>query len=74
MGIRSVLSKPLARWVVQRQQEWMYQPGAAQQRVFNRLMAGVRQTQFGADHHLGEVQTMAEFRQAVPVRDYEDLK
>jgi len=74
MGIRSVLSKPLARWVVQRQQEWMYQPGAAQQRVFNRLMAGVRQTQFGADHHSSEVQTVADFRQAVPIRDYEDLK
>lgn len=74
MGIRSVLSKPLAQWVTQRQQEWMYQPGAAQQRWLQRLLEGGRNTQFGADHHLREVQTIAEFRQAVPIRDYEDLK
>jgi len=74
MGIRSVLSRPLAQWVVQRQQEWMYQPGAAQQRWLLRLLEAGRNTQFGADHHLRDVQTVEEFRQAVPIRDYEDLK
>lgn len=74
MGIRSVLSRPLAQWVVQRQQEWMYQPGAAQQRWLQRLLEAGRNTQFGADHHLRDVHTVEEFRQAVPIRDYEDLK
>lgn len=74
MGIRSVLSRPLAQWVVQRQQEWMYQPGAAQNRWLQRLLEAGKNTQFGADHHLKDVQTVEEFRQAVPIRDYEDLK
>ena len=74
MGIRSVLSKPLAKWVVERQQSWMYQPADAQQRWFRQLLAGGQNTVFGRDHHLKDVQTVAEFRQAVPVRDYEDLK
>lgn len=74
MGIRSVLSKPLARWVVSRQQEWMHKPGAAQQRWFEQLVEQGRKTAFGADHRLADVRTVEEFRQAVPVRDYEDLK
>ncbi|RYF51975.1 MAG: hypothetical protein EOO39_42635, partial [Cytophagaceae bacterium] len=74
MGIRSVVSKPLAKFIVERQQAWMYQPAEAQQRWFQRLMEGGRATIFGQDHHLKDVRTVAEFRQAVPVRDYEDLK
>ncbi|MBD2701032.1 GH3 auxin-responsive promoter family protein [Spirosoma sp. BT702] len=74
MGIRSVLSKPLAKWVVERQQAWMYQPIEAQQRWFQRLIETGRNTVFGRDHALKDVRTIDEFRQAVPVRDYEDLK
>lgn len=74
MGIRSVLSRPLAKWVVQRQQEWMYRPVEAQQRWLQKLVAVGQHTQFGRDHHLNEVHTVEEFRQAVPIRDYEDLK
>lgn len=74
MGIRSVLSKPLARWVVSRQQEWMYRPADAQQRWFQQLIRAGRQTAFGRDHRLHDVGSVAEFRQAVPVRDYEALK
>ena len=74
MGIRSALSKPLAKWVVERQQVWMHRPAETQQRWFKQLMAGGKDTAFGRDHHLGEVQTVDEFRQAVPIRDYEALK
>jgi hypothetical protein len=74
MGIRSVVSKPLARWIVERQQTWMYRPEEAQQRWFQRLMAGGRKTVFGRDHRFYDINTVAEFRQAVPIRDYEDLK
>ncbi len=74
MGIRSVLSRPLATWVVERQQAWMHQPGEAQQRWFRRLVARGNHTQFGRDHHFSEIQTVADFRQAVPIREYESLK
>ena len=74
MGIRSGVSKPLAKWVVERQQTWMYQPAETQQRWLRQLVAGGRNTVFGRDHHFRDVQTVEEFRQAVPVRDYEDLK
>ncbi len=74
MAIRSVLSRPLARWVVERQQTWMYNPGEAQQRWFKRLVARAKHTTFGKDHYFTDIQTVADFRQAVPVRDYESLK
>ena len=74
MGIRSVLSKPFAKWVVERQQDWMFRPAQMQQRWLRQLVAGGRSTVFGRDHRLADVQTIAEFRQAVPVRDYEDLR
>src|SRR5919199_1928026 len=74
MGIRSVVSKPLAKWVVERQREWMYQPAEAQQRWFRRLVTEGRNTVFGRDHRFHDIQSVEEFRQAVPVRDYEDLK
>lgn len=74
MGIRSVISKPLAKWVVERQQTWMYTPAETQQRWFQKLVDGGRATVFGRDHHFSDIHTIEEFRQAVPIRDYEDLK
>jgi hypothetical protein len=74
MGIRSVVSKPLAKWIVERQQMWMYEPAQTQQRWLRQLIAGGKQTVFGRDHHFRDVQTIDEFRQAVPIRDYEGLK
>ena len=37
------------------------------------LKTGVK-TQFGKDHHLDQVKTYEEFKQAVPIRDYEQYK
>ncbi|HEY0110685.1 MAG TPA: GH3 auxin-responsive promoter family protein [Fibrella sp.] len=74
MGIRSIFSKPLAQWVRQRQQSWREQPGEAQQRWFRQLVDRAAQTQFGRDHHFADIRTQADFRQAVPIRDYEALK
>lgn len=74
IGIRSIVSKPLAKWVVERQKDWMYRPDQAQQQWFQRLINGGRNTLFGRDHHFADIATIEDFRQAVPVRDYEDLK
>ena len=74
MGIRSLLSKPLATWVVRQQQQWSQAPEESQDDVLKNLLARVKTTVFGKDHHLEEVSSYEEFKQAVPIRDYEDLK
>jgi hypothetical protein len=52
----------------------MYEPAQTQQRWLQQLIAGGKQTVFGRDHRFRDVQTVDEFRQAVPIRDYEGLK
>lgn len=52
----------------------MHQAVPDQEAIFRELLKTGAGTQFGKDHHLGEVKTMEEFRQAVPIRDYEQLK
>ncbi|MEM9830801.1 MAG: GH3 auxin-responsive promoter family protein [Bacteroidota bacterium] len=74
MGIRSLLSKPLASWVARQQQQWSATPEKVQDKMLSNLLKGGRNTLFGKDHQLDQVSTYEEFRQAVPIRDYEDLK
>ncbi len=71
MGIRSLLSKPLAAWVTRRQAQWMRNPVQAQEKVLQALLAGGRQTRFGKDHSFGSIRNHADFRKHVPIRDYE---
>ena len=74
MGIRSVLAKPLAAFVIRQRRRWEVKPVGIQQVWLQKLLTAGRRTAFGRDHHLGEVRTEAEFQQAVPIRDYEELK
>lgn len=73
MGIRSVLAKPLAAFIVKRRRRWEEKPVETQEFWLRKLLEAGRKTAFGRDHRLSEVRTHAEFRQAVPLRDYEDL-
>ena len=75
MGIRSVASKPLAKWVVERQQNLDVSACGSSTTVASEvdrrwpsygILAGIITFR--------DVHTIEEFRQAVPVRDYEDLK
>lgn len=49
-------------------------PGETQQRVLERIVANGADTAFGKRHGLAAVQTLADFRHAVPVQTYEDLR
>lgn len=73
MGIRSLLSKPLASMVVSRQRKWVEAPGLAQQRIFQYLVAQGGKTLFGKDHGFEGIRNYEDFKRQVPVRDYEGL-
>ncbi|MCC5919065.1 MAG: GH3 auxin-responsive promoter family protein [Cyclobacteriaceae bacterium] len=73
MGIRSFLSKPLAAWVVKRQNEWAAAPGESQAKVFETLISKAKHTAFGKDHGFGDIQSYDDFKKQVPIRDYEEL-
>lgn len=74
MGIKSFLSKPLAAIVTKQVKKWAANPIATQNKVFKSHMAVLAQTQFGKDHGITANTTYEQFKQQVPVRDYEALK
>lgn len=73
MGIRSVLSKPLAAFIHAQTQRWMSRPEETQQKVLQMLISQAQKTLFGQDHRFAQIYNHQDFQQAVPIRDYEAL-
>ena len=74
MGIRSILSKPLAAYIVAQQKKWIARSIEVQAQWQQRLVEQATPTIFGKDHHFKDIHSYSDFKQAIPVRDYEDLK
>lgn len=74
MGVRAFLSKPVAAFVVGRQNKWASRPGETQEKVFQYLVSQAKNTVFGKDHDFASIRTYEDFKARVPVRDYEELK
>lgn len=74
MGFKSFVIRPFAKAVARNIRRMGEDAVVRQERLFRDLKARASHTAFGRDHHLNEVQTQAEFAQAVPIRDYEDLR
>ncbi|MEJ8802910.1 GH3 auxin-responsive promoter family protein [Pontibacter sp. H249] len=73
MGVKALLSKPLAAYVFKKHQNWIDNPVEAQQAVFQKIINKAQNTLFGHDHNFSNIKTHADFVKAVPVRDYEGL-
>ncbi|MEX1190089.1 MAG: GH3 auxin-responsive promoter family protein [Bacteroidia bacterium] len=74
MGLKSLLAKPLAYFTASRIRKAAANPAVSQEMVFKKLIEKGRKTAFGKDHRFDEIKTYDDFRQKVPVRDYEALK
>ncbi|MDF9796785.1 hypothetical protein OKW21_002048 [Catalinimonas alkaloidigena] len=73
MGIRSTLSKPFAAYIVKQQMQWSKQAEKAQEKILKYLVEKGKNTQFGKDHYFKDIRTYEDFRESVPIRDYEAL-
>ena len=74
MGILSLLSQPLAKFIARQTRAWSSRPVEVQQKVFSDLLKGGTNTMFGREHHFSEIKNYEDFRQRVPIRDYEGLR
>jgi hypothetical protein len=74
MGIRALLSEPLARYIVSQQHDWIARSTEVQEEWRNALVQKAQNTQFGKDHFFKDIHSYSDFKDAVPVSDYEDLK
>jgi hypothetical protein len=74
MKIKSLLAKPFANIIYTRVRRDMQSAVSDQKEIMQSLLKVGSNTQFGKDHGLASVKTYEEYKQAVPVRDYEQFK
>lgn len=74
MSIKSFAAKLFAKKVYNDTQKWANNPVETQRKVFEKLIAQAKDTQFGKDHSFGQIKSYADFAAQIPVRDYEGLK
>ncbi|WP_025764034.1 GH3 auxin-responsive promoter family protein [Dyadobacter tibetensis] len=74
MGIRALLSQPLAQYIVNQQRKWIANSIQVQHDWMQKLVQTSIKTKFGQDHFLRDVKNYEDFKEAVPIHDYEDLK
>ena len=74
MKIKSLLAKPFASYIYKGIKKGMFTTVADQEAILRDLLKTGRLTDFGKEHHFQDVQTAAQFAEAVPIRDYEQFK
>ena len=74
MSLKTIAAKAFAKIIYNKTQNWVRNPIETQQKVFNELIIQAKNTQFGKDHNFNSIQSYEDFRKAVPIRDYEELK
>jgi len=74
MNIKSILAKPFAKRITTRIYKQSNNAVKIQNSVFKKLLKQAQNTTFGKDHNFSKINSYAEFKNQVPIRDYEDLK
>jgi GH3 auxin-responsive promoter len=74
MNLKSLLAKPFAGYIYKQIRKGRQTAVSDQEAILANLLKVGAKTEFGKEHKLAEVKTYAEFKQAVPLRDYELLK
>ena len=64
----------LARLRLWRIEHWMNNPFDAQYEVFKDLVTSAQYTEFGRKYGFQNLYTIADFKEAVPIHEYDDLK
>ena len=74
MKINSILAKPFASFVCKGIKKGMHTAVDDQAKIFRELIKTARITEFGREHRFESINTHQEYRQAVPIREYEQFK
>jgi len=74
MGLKSSLSLPFAKYIVRNNKQWKNNAVKVQNELLLSLVKQAKNTQFGKDHSFSEISNYNDWKNNVPVRDYEELK
>ena len=72
--MKTIITILFAKLIKRRNQKWISHPIESQSKTFNKLLTSALSTTFGQDHEFSNISSYEEFKQRVPVRDYEGLK
>ncbi len=74
MGIKASLSLLFAKFIVSKNKKWKKNAVKVQQKTMLKLLNQAQNTIFGKDHYFSAIQNYADFKNHIPVRDYEGIK
>jgi hypothetical protein len=74
MSIKSNLAKATAQVICKREEKLSFEADKKQLLVFKQLIAKSKDTRFGIDHQFNKIKNYQDFKDRVPVRDYEGHK
>jgi hypothetical protein len=74
MNLKSLLAKPFANYIYKQIQKSRQTALHDQEEIFKSLVKLAKNTEFGKDHGFDKINSYEDFKQAVPIRDYEQLK
>ena len=74
MKIKSLLAKPFANYIYKGIRKGVGTAVQDQETILKDLLKVVKSTEFGAEHHLNDVNNHESFADAVPIRDYEGFR
>ena len=74
MKIKSFLAKPFAAYIYKQIKKGMTTAIEDQERILKELIKVGKLTEFGKEHLLAKVTNYEEYKQAVPLRDYEKFR
>jgi len=74
MKIKTLLAKPFASYIYKGIRKGMATAVADQESILKELIKTGKSTDYGKDHHFQDIQSYEQFAQAVPIRDYEQLR
>lgn len=74
MRLLSPAISRLARFRRWRIEQWMDNPVATQREVLQHLVTSAQYTEFGRKYNFSKIFSIREFKQAIPIHEYDDLK
>ena len=74
MKLLSPTISRLARMRFWRIQNWSNHPVASQREVLQELVTAAQYTEFGKKYHFSRLFTIKDFKNNVPIQEYEDVK
>jgi len=73
MKIKSFLAKPFASYIYKGIRKDMLTAVEDQESILKQLIKTGRITEYGKEHNLADVNSYEQFRQAIPIQDYEQM-